>query len=134
MPFIDIVCDVLGFEIFGWRPLGTLYDALRCDNCLAEFFSAIIGRLAGGDGGGVIVMADTDGDGGFDYLIENRFGYPVNGTFSVPNRVKNGGKVAVRAVGGWVNSPATVCGTFDIGEVDILEKIPIGSIPIVGGL
>jgi len=134
LPFINIVCSVLGFEIFGWKPLGALYDALRCDKCLIEFISAIIGKLAGGDGGGVIVMADTDGDGGFDYLIENRFGFPVNGTFSVPNRVKGGGTLAVRAVGAWVNSPADVCGNFDINSVNILDKIPIGSIPVVGAI
>jgi hypothetical protein len=54
-------------------------------------------------------MADTDGDGAFDYLIEDGYFPSGENTFSIPNRVKGGGYVSVRAVGGWINSPSNVC-------------------------
>lgn len=131
LPGADVICDVLNFKVLGWRPLGALYDALGCDDTIVQVIFNLLSKLAGGDGGGYIVMADTDGDGAFDNLIsEGKF--PASFTFTIPNRVLGPGNVSVRAVGGWVNSPSDVCGTMGIEQVNLLDLLPIGAIPVVG--
>ena len=75
LPGISIICDVfnfcicIGFLDIEWRPLKALYDALGCDKTIAEFILDLLGKLLGGDGGGIVVVADTDGDGAFDYVV-----------------------------------------------------------------
>jgi subtilisin-like proprotein convertase family protein len=133
-PGISTVCRILNFKILGWRPLGALYNLLGCNKTIAQFILGLISNLAGGDGGGYIVMADTDGDGGFDYLVDDGFFPSGEKTFSIPNRVKGAGYVSIRAVGGWVNSPSDVCGNLDIEGINLLDLLPIGAIPIVGAV
>ena len=132
-PGISVICKVLNFKILGWRPLGALYDLLGCDKTIVQLIFDLLGKLAGGDGGGYIAMADTDGDGAFDYLIDQG-SFPGEFNFNVPNRVKGAGYITVRAVGGWVNSPSDVCGNLDVDGVNLLDLLPIGSIPIVGAM
>ena len=133
-PGMNVICSIFGFKIFGWRPLGKLYNLLGCDRTIAQFILGLISNLAGGDGGGYIVMADTDGDGAFDYLIDDGPFPSGNQTFSIPNRTKANGYITVRAVGGWVNSPSDVCGDMGIEEINLLDLLPIGAIPIVGAV
>jgi subtilisin-like proprotein convertase family protein len=138
LPGLNVVCRILNFKILGWRPLGALYNILGCGKSLLQAIFDFIAIIAGGSGGGYIVMADTDGDGGFDYIIDNKGGddstFPGTGTFSLPNKVKGNGFVTVRAVSGWVNKPSSVCGNFDIEPLNILDRFPIGAIPIVGAV
>ncbi len=133
-PGMNVICSVFGFKIFGWRPLGALYNLLGCDKTITQFILDLIGKLAGGDGGGYIVMADTDGDGAFDYLIDDGSFPSGTKSFTIPNRVKGSGKITVRAVGGWVNSPSDVCGDMGVAEINLLDLLPIGAIPIVGAV
>ncbi len=138
LPGLNVVCRVLNFKILGWRPLGSLYNLLGCGKSLVQAIFDFVATIAGGTGGGYIVMADTDGDGGFDEIIDNKGGddsvFPGTGTFSIPNRVKGNGYITVRAVSGWVNKPSSVCGNFDIEPLNILDRFPIGAIPIVGAV
>ncbi|HMR88442.1 MAG TPA: HYR domain-containing protein [Saprospiraceae bacterium] len=138
LPGLNVVCRILNFKVLGWRPLGALYNILGCGKSLLQAIFDFIATIAGGTGGGYIVMADTDGDGGFDYIIDNKGGddsvFPGTGTFSIPNKVKGNGFVTVRAVSGWVNKPSSMCGNFDIEPLNILDRFPIGAIPIVGAV
>jgi subtilisin-like proprotein convertase family protein len=132
---INVVCSVLNFKILGWRPLGKIYNLLGCDKTIAQFIFGAISDLAGGDGGGGTVMADTDGDGAFDYLIEDSTGkFPVDGNFTIPNNLDGPGQITVRAVGGWINSPTQMCGDLGVQGVNVLDLLPIGAIPIVGAI
>lgn len=133
-PGMNVICRIFGFKIFGWRPLGALYDLLGCDKTIVQFILGLISNLAGGDGGGYIVMADTDGDGAFDYLIDDGAFPSEKKAFTIPNRVKGSGIITVRAVGGWVNSPSDVCGNLGIEGINLLDLLPIGAIPIVGAV
>lgn len=134
-PGMNVICSIFGFKIFGWRPLGALYKLLGCEKTIAQFVLGLISQLAGGDGGGYLVMADTDGDGAFDYLVDDG-PFPSDGftSFSIPNRVRGVGAITVRAVGGWVNSPSDVCGDLGIEGINLLDLLPIGAIPIVGAV
>lgn len=133
-PGLNVVCSIFNFKIFGWRPLGALYNLLGCNKTIAQFVIGLISQIAGGDGGGYIVMADTDGNGSFDYLVEKGFFPSGESNFTIPNRVKGVGVIAVRAVGGWVNSPSDVCGDMGVSGVNLLDLLPIGAIPIVGAV
>ena len=133
-PGMSTVCGIFNFKILGWRPLGALYNLLGCDKTIAQFLLGLLSNMAGGDGGGYIVMADTDGDGAFDFLIDDGYFPSGTGDFEVPNRVKGEGFIAVRAVGGYINSPSNICGNLDIEGVDLLELLPIGAIPVVGAV
>ena len=139
LPGISVVCKVLNFQIkigsWKWRPLQLLYDEIGCDRTIAQWIAQFISKEVGGDGGGYLVMADTDGDGAFDHLIDkDHFPSPGNVDFKIPNRVKGEGNITIRAVGGFMNSPADVCGDLDIEQINLLDLMPIGIIPVVGAM
>jgi hypothetical protein len=139
-PGIGTICSVFDFCIClpsplpDFRPFGALYDALGCDKTISEFVFGIIAEIAGGDGGGVYLVADTDGDGAFDFVVEDgeAGNYPINETNTIPNRIDGTGDITVRMVSGWPNTPADVCGEVTPEGIDLIEKLPIGAIPIVG--
>ncbi|MCZ2101318.1 MAG: HYR domain-containing protein, partial [Chitinophagales bacterium] len=136
-PGMNVICSIFGFEICFidcWRPLGALHNLLGCDKTIAQFILGLISQLVGGDGGGYLVMADTDGDGAFDYLIEDGFFPSGSNSFSIPNRVRGSGAITVRAVGGWANAPSDVCGDLGIEPINLIDLLPIGAIPIVGAV
>ena len=45
-------------------------------------------------------------------LIDDGYFPSGTGDFEVPNRVKGEGFIAVRAVGGYINSPSNICGNL----------------------
>ncbi|MFT4536698.1 MAG: hypothetical protein ACI9P5_004074 [Saprospiraceae bacterium] len=139
LPGISIICDVFGFCIcidyglgsISWKPFGSLYNALGCGKTIAQVVLELLSSLLGGDGGGAVVVADTDGDGAFDYEIED--GSSLSGSsVSVPVNVKGQGEITIRMVSGWPNKPAGVCGTATVPGQDLLTLLPIGAIPVVG--
>ena len=140
LPGISIICDVFNFCIcidlgflgdISFRPFESLYDALKCDETIAQVILTLLSELLGGDGGGAMVVADTDGDGAFDYEIED--GSSLSGTnVSVPVNIDGQGELTIRMVSGWPNKPAGVCGTATVPGQDLLTLLPIGAIPIVG--
>lgn len=139
LPGISIICDVFNFCIcielplvpdIEFRPFSALYNALGCDKTLAQFIFDAIGNLIG-DGGGAIVVADTDGDGAFDYEVDEG-SFPLSGDACIPINVGDEGSVTVRMVSAWPNMPVGVCGSVTAEGTDLLELLPIGSIPLVG--
>ncbi|MEM9548097.1 MAG: HYR domain-containing protein [Bacteroidota bacterium] len=140
LPGLEIICDVFDFCIcidlgaFGdikIRPFEELYDALQCDDSLAEVVLTLLGDLLGGDGGGATVVADTDGDGAFDYEVDSGTLLDASNV-GIPVRVIGQGELTVRMVYAWPNMPAGVCGDATTEGQDLLTLLPIGSIPLVG--
>ncbi len=107
---------------------------------LMQVFSNSVDALetfVGGDGGEWKLVADTDGDGAFDYIIEGddlgiSQGFPSSSDFTIPNNVVGNGTINVRLVAAWPNSPGAVCGPIVSEGISLLELLPIGAIPIVG--
>ena len=140
LPGVSIICDVFNFCIcidlgflgdIEFRPFSALYDALGCGDTIAEVILNLLGNLLGGDGGGALVVADTDGDGAFDYEVED--GSNLSGTgVSVPVNIEGQGELTIRMVTGWPNKPEGVCGSATVPGTDLLTLLPIGAIPIVG--
>ena len=146
VPGLDIVCSVLNFcikfkvpvinkTINLGCPLKKIADAIGCNKTIAQFIFDILGKIIGGDGGGAMVVADTDGDGGFDFIVDSG-PFPLDSDsgmpMSIPNRVEGEGYITVRAIGGWPFSPNSTCGKVTPEGPNLLDIIPIGSIPIVG--
>ncbi|MFK8162603.1 MAG: HYR domain-containing protein [Lewinella sp.] len=80
-----------------------------------------------------VVWADTDGDGAFDYVLEQ--GSIVldgsgSGTAFVPNNVQGEGTITVRNLTASIIPPYSPCVAPE-GQ-GLLELLPIGFIPVVG--
>ncbi|MEZ4986459.1 MAG: HYR domain-containing protein [Saprospiraceae bacterium] len=126
IPFADDIC-----------PLAPIGDLLQCNTSISGLLSAALTLSTQGSRGGLI-MADTDGDGAFDYLAEEYsegpFGSapPTAGTVTIPNNVVGSGYISVRNVYGYPDNPKGVCGDPAAGGPDLLEILPIGAIPIAG--
>jgi hypothetical protein len=137
-PFTQI-CRALEWEIcfplgIGcWRPLRPLANLVGCDETIAQFIFRIIAEFVGGDGGGGIVIADTDGDGAFDMVLE-QYRFPASGTLTVPINVKTQStNIVVRNVVGYpFKAESPLCGKVVTEDANILDMLPIGEIPIVG--
>ena len=140
LPGADIICDVFNFCIcVGWlgieiRPFRALYEAIRCGDTVSEVLFEMLGALLGGDGGGGQIVADTNGDGTFDYLVAEGAMPMTSGGESVkiPNRVGTNGILTARMVEGWPNTPTGTCGDVTVPGMDLFELLPIGAIPVVG--
>lgn len=128
---VGVLCEVFAFEVFGWMPFADLLDLFGCEKTFIQFIFDLISKIAGGDGGGYLVMADTDGDGGFDFFVD-KGSYPGSGVFKIPNNVKGSGHVSVRAVGGWINSATDVCGKIVPTGKNLIDLLPINAIPVAG--
>jgi len=139
LPGIGIICDVfnfcicidVGFTSIEIRPFSALYDALGCDKTIAQLILELLGKALGGDGGGALVVADTDGDGAFDYEVEDGSNLSGSGV-AVPVNIEGQGELTIRMVSGWPNKPEGVCGSATVPGQDLLTLLPIGAIPIVG--
>ncbi|MEM1215815.1 MAG: HYR domain-containing protein, partial [Bacteroidota bacterium] len=135
------LCSVLNIRIgvgpFSIRPLRPIANLIGCNIRLTDLISAALTLSTQGSRGGLI-MADTDGDGAFDYLAEEYSeGFlgtapPTSGTITVPNNVVGSGYISVRNVYGYPDNPKGVCGDPGAGGPDLLEILPIGAIPIAG--
>ncbi|MEZ4917766.1 MAG: hypothetical protein R2792_01575 [Saprospiraceae bacterium] len=113
-------------------PLGPLENA--CDQTIGQFLFAALGDLIGGNGGGGYVVADTDGDGAFDQVLAEYF-FPGSGTVEVPNNIKTSrGVILVRNVTGWPIKPESTCGVVTHDGINLLDLLPIGSIPVIGAI
>lgn len=131
MPGVGTICKIFGFKILGWRPLGALYNIMKCDSTIGQFIVSALSSLIGGDGGGGIFAADTYGTSLFNYSKSDiEFGTTEN--FSVPNQVIGNGNMTIRLVTGWPVSPDTYCGNPISKHIFLLDLLPIGAIPIVG--
>jgi hypothetical protein len=124
LPIVDDICiDPLPFPQF-------VEDA--CDQTIGQFVFSALGALLGGDGGSGIVVADTDGDGNFDYIVEE-YTFPGNGNACVPNNITGeSGTITIRNVVSWPFNAASTCGEVTNESINLLELLPIGAIPIVG--
>ena len=82
-------------------------------------------------GGSGIVIADTDGDGNFDYGVAN-YSFPALGSATIPNNIKGSGSITVRNVVAWPFNAADACGDISSESINLLDILPIAAIPIVG--
>lgn len=123
LPFVDDICiDPI--------PLPSVEEA--CDQTIGQFVADLLADLVGGDGGSGMVVADTDGDGAFDYALDG-YSFPANGSDAIPNNIRDGsGVITVRNVTAWPFNAADVCGQVSGESINLLELLPIGAIPIVG--
>ena len=138
LPGMNVICSILNWRLrirvfrrtlIDIRPFGSLGDG--CNRTIGQLVLDGISFLAGGDGGGGYVAADTRGIGVFDVVEEIDFG--VNDeSFCFPNRRNETGYINVKVVGGWPFSASSFCGGIVSESLDLLDIIPIGSIPIVG--
>ncbi|MCC7245683.1 MAG: HYR domain-containing protein, partial [Saprospiraceae bacterium] len=144
LPGIGFICELLEFEICAPWPLddwcfdpffpGTSFEDDICDKNLSQFILSTLGAIAGGDGGGGQVVADTDGDGAFDVLLKD-FNFPDAGTLTVPNNVTtSGGTITVRNVAAFPTKAVSSCGVVSPPGLNLLDLIPLGAIPLAGAI
>ncbi|WP_173021307.1 T9SS type A sorting domain-containing protein [Lewinella sp. W8] len=131
LPIVDDFClDPLPFPAF-------VEEA--CDKTIGEFVFDALADLVGGPGGSGTVVADTDGDGAFDFIV-SEYGFPNqtgNANFpdqaTIPNNVEGpNGVITVRNVVSWPFNASGTCGVISDESINLLELLPIGAIPIVG--
>ncbi len=109
-----------------------------CDRSILSIIFDALAAVVGGDGGDWILVADTDGDGSFDYMVEPgdgtnaASGFPSNGDFCIPNNMSGAGTITVRLVAGWPNKPTATCGPIVSDGINLLDLLPLGAIPIAG--
>lgn len=139
LPGADIICDVFAFCIcIDWlgihiRPFHSLYEALRCGDTVSEVVFEMLGAVLDGDGGGGQIVADTNGDGTFDYLVaEGKMPLNSDSPVTIPQRVGNNGVLTVRMVEGWPNTTTGTCGDVTVPGMELFDLLPIGAIPVVG--
>jgi len=144
-PVTKVICKVLNFcicipGVIRFKPLGSL--GTWCDKTLADLVSEALEELAGSAGSGGMIVADTDGDGQFDFIIDDYDGInqspaqsdpPKTGT--VQNRIsKKGGIITVRHVNGWPFKGINSCGDPTSESLNLLDVLApyIDLIPIAG--
>ncbi|RME99840.1 MAG: HYR domain-containing protein, partial [Bacteroidetes bacterium] len=137
------ICRIITFEIctpripvvgrycFDPIPLGSFEE--YCDKTIGQIVADALSKLVGGDGGGGRVIADTDGDGSFD-LVVDEYNFPaVDQEACIPNNLETPtGILTIRNITAFPFSPNDNCGGVTSGELDLLELLPIGAIPLVG--
>ncbi len=140
-PAAGAVCFIINFEIciplpivddFCLDPI-PLPDFVEeaCDKTVGQFVFDALSDLVGGTGGSGIVVADTDGDGAFDIILDE-YTFPDNGSATIPNNVEGDGYITVRNVVSWPFMAQSVCGTVSDESINLIELLPIGAIPLVG--
>jgi hypothetical protein len=143
LPGMNVICSILNwrlnlsFKVFGKRftiidikPFGSLGDG--CNRTIGQIILDALSRLIGGDGGGGFVAGDTRGFGNFDVIEEIPFGIS-NRVFTIPNRIQGTGHIGFRVAGGWPFKASSICGNIVSQQILLLDLLPIGAIPIVGG-
>ncbi len=141
------ICDIatwcLDYGLGSWCPFGWLNPLNWCEKTLAQVISDAIAAYLGSDGTGGTVVADTDGDGAFDYVARDYDTFPdANEVPSdIPNNVTvPGGSITVRHVTGWPYKTTAVCGEATGQELNLLDLlaplfdlIPVAG-PIINGV
>ena len=141
------ICDIatwcLDYGLGSWCPFGWLNPLNWCEKTLAQVISDAIAAYLGSDGTGGTVVADTDGDGAFDYVARDYDTFPdANEVQSdIPNNVTvPGGSITVRHVTGWPYKTTAVCGEATGQELNLLDLlaplfdlIPVAG-PIINGV
>jgi hypothetical protein len=140
LPGVGLICDVLNFCIcidfldIEWRPLGAL--GTWCNQTLADFISDAVVALTNSGGSGGLIVADTDGDGAFDYVVKEYYDLPESGNnLTVPNNIsKSGGIITVRHLAGWPFRAESACGNATINTFNLLDAVEpfLNLIPIAG--
>ena len=133
----------LDYGFGSWCPFGWLNPLNWCEKTLAQVISDAIATYLGSDGTGGTVVADTDGDGAFDYVARDYDTFPdANEVASdIPNNVTvPGGSITVRHVTGWPYKTTAVCGEATGQELNLLDLlaplfdlIPVAG-PIINGV
>ncbi len=139
LPVIGTICDVFNFCIcigwpvnISWRPLEPLYNAIQCNKTLSQAIFDYLGSFAQGSGGKTVVVADTDGDGSFDYMVHEG-DYPLTlSNQTIPNNLNRSGEISLRMVSGWPNPPADICGEVNNSGKTLTDVLPLGFIPVIG--
>ncbi len=141
------ICDIatwcLDYGFGSWCPFGWLNPLDWCHKTLAQVISDAIAAFLGSDGTGGTVVADTDGDGAFDYTARDYNTFPdANEVASdIPNNMSiPGGSITVRHVVGWPYKTTAVCGEATGSELNLLDLlaplfdlIPVAG-PIINGV
>jgi hypothetical protein len=142
LPGVDVICSVLNFCIcidasplfdISWRPLSALGSF--CNKSLATIISDVVVGLTASSGDGGLIVADTDGDGAFDYVVKEYNTIPDNGTVTIPNNMsKPAGVITVRHLTGWPFRAEAACGDATINSFNLLDALGrfIDLIPIAG--
>lgn len=119
--------EPLSFLNFNVGGLGPICD-ITGQTLIVEPLQALVRETAVS-----VVWADTDGDGAFDYVLQQG-GMVLDGSGSgtafVPNNVRGEGTIVVRNLAASVFPPYSPC-VAPRGK-SLLELLPIGAIPIVG--
>jgi subtilisin-like proprotein convertase family protein len=145
IPGHGLICRILNFcltfnvpvinkTIHLGCPLEEIAEIVGCGKTIAQFIIGLTQTILGdGAGKGTLVVADTNGDGFFDYIVDQG-PLPSNmpNTVYIPNRIDGEGYVTIRAIGAWPQSPKSFCGEVSSAGIDLLDAIPIGVIPWVG--
>jgi len=133
------ICIPLPFKKICWDPipLGKYED--YCDKTIGAIVQDLLNDLANGDGGGGVIIADTDSDGSWDYAAVDYTGFPAGsstlGKAVIPNNISTPqGTMTIRHVTGWPFKPVDVCGAVNSQSINLLELLPIGAIPLVGAI
>ncbi len=133
LPLVGGICDLLQFCIcvdLGF--LGSIeirpFGFIPSDFCDDDLLSFILDAF--GNGQGYQVWADTDGDGNFDYLVDEQ-SLATEMTSCIPNNVPGEGKITVRILGSANGKPTGPC-QDPATPLNLLDVLPIDAIPIIG--
>ncbi|MGH1436048.1 MAG: HYR domain-containing protein, partial [Lewinella sp.] len=137
----DAACTIINFTFSLPPPLEFVeIDPLpfpdvvedACDKTIGEFVADAIANEVNADGGSGLIVADTDGDGAFDQVVEEYL-FPGNGNACVPNNVQGAGVISIRNVVNFPFSTQSACGVPTTEGATLIDRLPIGSVPIIGG-
>jgi hypothetical protein len=123
--------------LFEWCPFGWLNPLNWCEKTLAQLLSDGLALYLGSSASGGQVVADTDGDGAFDYVVRSYTSFPEQNTTTstIPNNVSTqGGVITVRHVVGWPFYASSVCGDIVSESINLLDILApfIDLIPVAG--
>ncbi|MDB4163380.1 HYR domain-containing protein, partial [Saprospiraceae bacterium] len=128
-PLIDEICVRIG-EFCPLGFIGGVICEATIQSVLIDPIQAAVEALSVG-----LVWADTDGDGAFDYVLQegsNILDGSAAGTAMVPNNVQGSGTIRVRSLAAGIIPPTSPC--QDPTPYNLLDLLPIGAIPIVGDI
>ncbi len=141
------ICDIatwcLDYGFGSWCPFEWLNPLNWCEKTLAQVISDAIAAYIGSEGTGGQVVADTDGDGAFDFTARDYNTFPDQNEVpsDIPNNITTpGGAITVRHVVGWPYKAESVCGAPTGQELNLLDLlaplfdlIPVAG-PIINGV
>jgi hypothetical protein len=142
-PFCNFFGIELDYGIGKWKPFDQVYQHFGCDETVSSYLFKTLTAAAQGSinsaeingGAQTYIVADTDGDGAFDYAVNPDYvPFPLTlYNAQIPNNVDGNGRViTVRVVAGFPLAPRSYCGSLVATGKTILEILPIEAIPIIG--